>query len=78
MRRNVAPKDKKVSKKGLTKQTTFGIIYIVVSDGNELLSLRHANLENDTYRMIKDRHKSIPKLRTKSRAKRKLEHKNQI
>lgn len=41
-------KSKKVSKKVLTTRTTFGIIYSVVSDGNELLSLRHANLENDT------------------------------
>jgi hypothetical protein len=50
-------KAKKVSKKVLTKRTTFGIIYSVVSDGNELLSLRHANLENDTLRMTRKKRK---------------------
>ena len=38
------------------------MIYIVVSDGNELLALRHANLENDTLRMTRKRQKSIPRM----------------
>ena len=49
------------------------MIYIVVSDGNELLALRHANLENDTLRMTRKRQKSIPRMdNEKRRAQREL------